>query len=353
MSDFSSGPPGVPDGKESAGPATLSAAPTHPGGSPRLLDRLSFEARRRRLSMRTEKAYRGWVRRYILFHFKCHPAELGAEAVSSFLAHLAVEERVAASTQNQALAALLFLYRNVLGLDLGVLPPAMRGRRPLKLPTVLSRDEARRLLTVIGEGVVGMVARLLYGSGLRLLEALRLRVQDLDFDRHELTVRAGKGSKDRRTTLPASLVEPLRQQLRAARDLHEQDLREGLGEVDLPDALARKLPGAARDWAWQWVFPAPRWSVDPRSASGRPKRHHLHPQRVQRAITLAARRAGLAKRVTCHTLRHSFATHLLEAGYDIRTVQELLGHSQVSTTMIYTHVLNKGGRGIKSPIDTL
>jgi integron integrase len=303
--------------------------------------------------MRTEKAYRGWVRRYILFHFKCHPAELGAEAVSAFLAHLAVEDRVAAATQNQALAALLFLYRNVLGIDLGVLPGTLRGHRPVKLPTVLSRDEARRLLAAIGEGLAGTVARLLYGSGLRLLESLRLRVQDLDFDRHELTVRAGKGSKDRRTTLPASLVGPLRQQLQAARELHEQDLREGLGEVELPAALARKLPSAARDWAWQWVFPAPRWSVDPRAASGRPKRHHLHPQRIQRAVTLAARRAGIDKHVTCHTLRHSFATHLLEAGYDIRTVQELLGHSQVSTTMIYTHVLNKGGRGIKSPVDSL
>jgi integron integrase len=264
--------------------------------------------------MRTEKAYRGWVRRYILFHFKCHPAELGAEAVSAFLAHLAVEDRVAAATQNQALAALLFLYRNVLGIDLGVLPGTLRGHRPVKLPTVLSRDEARRLLAAIGEGLAGTVARLLYGSGLRLLESLRLRVQDLDFDRHELTVRAGKGSKDRRTTLPASLVGPLRQQLQAARELHEQDLREGLGEVELPAALARKLPSAARDWAWQWVFPAPRWSVDPRAASGRPKRHHLHPQRIQRAVTLAARRAGIDKHVTCHTLRHSFATHLLEAG---------------------------------------
>ena len=260
---------------------------------------------------------------------------------------------VAAATQNQALAALLFLYRNVLGIDLGVLPATMRSHRPVKLPTVLSRDEARRLLAAMGEGIVGTVARLLYGSGLRLLEALRLRVQDLDFDRYELTVRAGKGRKDRRTTLPASLVEPLRQQLREARTLHEQDLREGQGEVDLPDALARKLPGAARDWAWQWVFPAPRWSFDPRATNRRPKRHHLHPQRIQRAITLAARRAGIDKHVTCHTLRHSFATHLLEAGYDIRTVQELLGHSQVSTTMIYTHVLNKGGRGVQSPIDTL
>lgn len=350
MSEFSSEPNPERTGEGGERPAAPPASGT---ASPRLLDRLSFEVRRRRLSMRTERAYRGWVRRYILFHFKCHPADLGAEAVSAFLAHLAVEERVAASTQNQALAALLFLYRNVLGIDLGALPATMRGHRPLKLPTVLSRDEARRILAVMGEGVVGTVTRLLYGSGLRLLEALRLRVQDLDFDRHELTVRAGKGSKDRRTTLPASLVAPLRQQLEAAHDLHEQDLREGHGEVELPAALARKLPGAARDWAWQWVFPAPRWSLDPRSASGQPKRHHLHPQRIQRAVTLAARRAGIDKHVTCHTLRHSFATHLLEAGYDIRTVQELLGHSQVSTTMIYTHVLNKGGRGIKSPIDSL
>jgi len=332
-------------------PGAGSPAPASAG--PRLLDRLSFEARRRRLSLRTEKAYRGWVRRFILFHDKRHPAELGAEQVADFLSHLAVEENVAAATQNQAFAALLFLYRKVLGVELGALPATLRARRPVRLPTVLSRDEARRLLAAMGEGVGGMVARLLYGSGLRLLEALRLRVQDLDFDRFELTVRAGKGRKDRRTTLPASLVGPLRLQLQAARELHEGDLCRGHGEVELPEALARKLPGAASAWPWQWVFPAPRWSFDPRSDSDRPRRHHLHPQRIQRAIAAAARRAGIDKRVTCHTLRHSFATHLLEAGYDIRTVQELLGHSQVSTTMIYTHVLNKGGRGVQSPMDTL
>lgn len=342
-------------GPAPATPATAATpappADTHRGM--RLLERLSFEARRRRLSLRTEKAYRGWVRRFVLFHGMRHPAELDAEAVAAFLTALAVDLRVAAATQNQAFAALLFLYRNVLGIDLGVLPATLRATRPAKLPTVLSRDEARALLAAMGEGVAGTIARLLYGSGLRLLEALRLRVQDLDFDRFELTVRSGKGHKDRRTTLPASLVDPLRKQLHETRALHELDLVKGLGEVDLPDALARKLPGAARAWPWQWVFPAPRWSFDPRSASGRPRRHHLHPQRIQRAIATAAKRAGLTKHVTCHTLRHSFATHLLEAGYDIRTVQELLGHSQVSTTMIYTHVLNKGGRGVQSPMDTL
>ena len=322
-------------------------------GDPRLLDRLSFEARRRRLSLRTEKAYRGWARRYILFHDKRHPAELGIEAISAFLAHLAVEEQVSAATQNQAFAALLFLYRKVLDIELGALPATVRATRPVRLPTVLSREETRRLLSAMGEGVAGTVARLLYGSGLRLLEALRLRVQDLDFDRFELTVRAGKGRKDRRTALPASLVRALRESLESARELHQCDLRKGLGEVELPDALARKLPGAAREWPWQWVFPAPRWSYDPRGKSERRRRHHLHPQRIQRAIAAAAKRARIDKRVTCHTLRHSFATHLLEAGYDIRTVQELLGHSQVSTTMIYTHVLNKGGRGVQSPMDTL
>lgn len=319
---------------------------------PRLLDRLVLEARRRRLSRRTEEAYRGWVRRFILFHGKRHPAGMSGTEIAAYLTHLAVEQRVAASTQNQALAALLFLYRAVLGRNLADLDleTAVRARRPRRLPTVLSREEARRLLSALAPAE-SLVGHLLYGAGLRLLEALRLRVQDLDLERLELTVRAGKGDRDRRTVLPASLVPGLRAQLDRARRLHEQDLASGFGEVELPGALARKLPSAAREWPWQWVFPAAKLSTDPRT--GRVGRHHLYPERIQRAITAAARRASLAKRVTCHTLRHSFATHLLEAGYDIRTVQELLGHRQVTTTMIYTHVLNRGGLGVRSPIDSL
>lgn len=323
----------------------LAAAP-----APRLLDRVSLEARRRRLARRTELAYRAWVRRFVLFHGKRHAAEMGEVEVAAFLTHLAVELHVSASTQNQALAALLFLYREVLHQELGELPAATRARRPKRLPVVLSREEAKRLLGQL-EGIEKLVALLLYGGGLRLHEALRLRVQDLDFERHELTVRSGKGDRDRRTMLPGAAVEPLRGHLERVRRLHAQDLAAGQGRVELPHALARKLPNAPAEWVWQWVFPSARFSCDPRS--GEIRRHHLHPDRVQRAIGAAARRAGLAKRATCHTLRHSFATHLLEAGYDIRTVQELLGHRQVTTTMVYTHVLNRGGLGVRSPLDTL
>jgi integron integrase len=316
----------------------------------RLLDRVRHEARRRRLSIRTEEAYADWVRRFVRFHGLRHPRDLNADDVAAFLTHLAVERGVSASTQNQALAALLFLYRDVLFRELGPLPAAIRARRPKRLPTVLSRAEARRLIANVG-GVERTVALVLYGGGLRLHEALRLRVQDLDFDRHELTVRSGKGDRDRRTMLPATAAIELRAHLERVRRLHEQDLEAGEGRVALPHALDRKLRGSEREWVWQWVFPAPRWSTDPRT--GAPRRHHLHPDRVQRAVRAAAKAAGIAKRVTCHTLRHSFATHLLEAGYDIRTVQELLGHRQVTTTMIYTHVLNKGGFGVRSPLDTL
>ena len=314
----------------------------------RLLDRVALEARRRRLARRTVDAYAAWIRRFVRFHGLRHPRDLGAAELSAFLTHLAVDSGVAAATQNQALAALLFLYRDVLRIELGALPEATRARRHRRLPTVLSRDEARRLLAVMN-GVEGLVARLLYGGGLRLLEALRLRVQDLDFDRHEMVVRSGKGNRDRRTMLPGSAVAPLGEHLDKVHRLHARDLAAGLGRTELPGALARKLRGADSDWAWQWVFPSPKLSLDP--ATGESRRHHLYPERIQRAVAVARARAGLVKRVTCHTLRHSFATHLLEAGYDIRTVQELLGHSKVTTTMIYTHVLNRGGLGVRSPLD--
>jgi integron integrase len=278
------------------------------------------------------------------------PARLGPTEVTAFLSQLATAERVASSTQNQALAALLFLYRNVLRIDLGPLPEAARARRPKRLPVVLSRDEVKRLLAALS-GEPRLVARLLYGSGLRVLEALRLRVKDLDFDRREIVVRSGKGDKDRRTMLAASLAPELREHLAKARALWREDREAGLPGVALPQALARKYPHADKEWAWIWVFPAP---TPARAASGRSAgRHHLHETRLQRAVRRAVRAAGIAKPASCHTLRHSFATHLLESGYDIRTVQELLGHKEVSTTMIYTHVLNRGGRGVRSPADDL
>ena len=315
---------------------------------PGLFERTRLELRRRRYSRRTETAYLGWIRRFVDFHGRRHPRELTADQVSQFVTHLAVEGRVAASTQNQALAALLFLYRQVLQTPLRELPPAVRAKRPKRLPVVLSRDEARAVLSQL-RGDPELVALLLYGGGLRLQEALRLRVQDVDFERHEIIVRAGKGDRDRRTMLPTTASDPLKAHLEGVRRLHRQDLQQGRGAVSLPDAIDRKLRGASHDWKWQWVFPARRYSIDPRT--GQAARHHLYPESVQRAISRAGTLAGITKRVTCHTFRHSFATHLLEGGYDIRTVQELLGHRQVTTTMIYTHVLNKGGLGVRSPLD--
>jgi integron integrase len=299
-------------------------------------------------SYRTEQAYVDWIRRFILFHHKRHPQEMGAQEIEAFLTHLAVHENVAASTQNQALQAILFLYREVLGREITEPIQAMRARKPKRLPTVLTREEVLLLFNQMS-GIHKLIAQLLYGSGLRLMEALRLRVKDLDFEYRTITVRDGKGEKDRITILPDLLQDPLRHHLEQVRRLHQQDLAQGYGAVYLPEALARKYPNAEREWGWQWVFPSPRLSLDPRA--GIIRRHHLDPSSVQRAIREAARAAGITKPVTPHTLRHSFATHLLETGYDIRTVQELLGHKDVRTTMIYTHVLQRGGRAVRSPLD--
>jgi integron integrase len=335
---------------DTASPSVSAHPATGRAGEPRLLDRVRAEARRRRLSPRTEGAYLGWIRRYVLFHGKRHPRELGAAEVAAFLTDLAVTARVAAPTQNQALAALLFLYRSVLGVDLGPLPAATRARRPQRLPVVLGRDETKRLLAQLTPPE-SWVAGLLYGSGLRLLEALRLRVQDVDFARREVTVRSGKGDKDRRTTLSSRSAVELESHLEGVRDLWQRDRRSGLDGVPVPRALARKYPNAPREWSWYWLFPAPTPWHDLKT--GTTGRHHLHEARIQRALRRAAREAGIAKPVSPHVLRHSFATHLLESGHDIRTVQELLGHANVKTTMIYTHVLNRGGLGVRSPIDDL
>jgi integron integrase len=302
----------------------------------------------RHLSLTTERTYSDWIRRFILFHRKRHPAGMGAEEIRQFLSHLAVRGRVSASTQNQALCALLFLYRDVLQLDLPYVEGIERAKRPVRVPAVFTREEVGLLLAEL-PGTYGLIASLLYGSGLRLMEALRLRVKDLDFDYGQITVRSGKGEKDRRTVLPGPLVGPLRDQFARAKLLHEQDLRGGYGAVYLPYALERKYPNAAKEWAWQYVFPSACLSTDPRS--GVVRRHHASPDSMQREVKKALRQAGIAKHGGCHTLRHSFATHLLEDGYDLRTIQELLGHSDVRTTQIYTHVLNKGGRGVRSPLE--
>ena len=313
-----------------------------------LLEQLRAEIRVRHYSLRTEEIYIHWVRRYILFHDKRHPAEMGEPEISAFLTDLAVNRKVAASTQNQALSAILFLYQKTLNQKLEWLDDVVRAKRPRHLPVILTRQEVTRLLDDI-HGINGLVARLLYGTGMRKMECLRLRVQDIDFQYRQVTVRSGKGDKDRVTVLPDSLLTPLQKQLVKTRQIHNNDLDEGHGEVALPYALERKYPGAGRQWRWQYVFPSTRRSVDP--YSGMIRRHHWFDTNVSRAIKEAVRKLGIAKRVSVHTLRHSFATHLLEDGYDIRTVQELLGHKDVKTTQIYTHVLNRGGRGVRSPLD--
>jgi len=315
---------------------------------PKLLDQVRDALRVRHYSLRTEQAYVYWIREFILFHNKQHPDNLREDAVSRFLSHLATERNVAASTQNQALSGLLFLYEHVLGRPLDLLKNIVRAKRPERLPVVFTRDEVRRILARL-DGVEFLMASLLYGSGLRLLECLRLRTKDLDFGYNQITVRDAKGNKDRVTMLPASVKAQLRQHLVSVKTIHDQDLQEGFGEVFLPGALAKKYPNAPSEWGWQYVFPAKKRSSDPRS--GLTRRHHVNESQLQRAVKQAIRRAGISKQGSCHVLRHSFATHLLESGYDIRTVQELLGHKDVSTTMVYTHVLNQGGRGVKSPLD--
>ena len=316
---------------------------------PKLLDRVRDAIRLRHYSPRTEQAYVGWIRRFIVFNGKRHPRELGEREVSAFLSGLA-GRGVSASTQNQALSAMLFLYDVVIGERLAWTNGLVRAQRPVRLPVVLSREEVSSLLSRL-RGPVWLMASLMYGAGLRLLECAELRVKDLNFDRGELTIRDGKGGKDRVTMLPAALRQPLVDHLARVKAQHDADLAAGRGRVALPGALRVKYPGAAREWAWQWVFPATRFYVD--EATHERRRHHLHESVLQRAVKDAARAAGIARPATCHSLRHSFATHLLEAGYDIRTIQELLGHRDVSTPMIYTHVLNQGGRGVRSPLDQL
>jgi integron integrase len=315
---------------------------------PKLLDQVRGVIRTLHYSIRTEEAYVDWTRRFILFHRKRHPKEMGKDEIESFLSHLAVEGRVSASTQSQAKAALLFLYQKVLKVEVDWLKDVVAAKQPQRLPTVLTIDEVRSLLAHM-EGVPWLIASLLYGSGLRVLEACRLRVLDIDFGMRQIIVRNGKGAKDRVTMLPESLVDALKSQLELARLQHQRDCEQGGGDVYLPFALDRKYPNAEKEWKWQYAFPSGRLSRDPRS--GAIRRHHNEEQRVQRAVRQAALDAGIEKRVTPHTLRHSFATHLLQGGYDIRTVQELLGHKDVRTTMIYTHVLNRGGHGVRSPLD--
>ena len=321
-----------------------------PAQKPKLLDRLREALRSRHYSRRTEQTYCHWVKRFIYFHNVRHPAQMAEPEINAYLTHLAVKDKVSASTQNQALSALLFLYRYVLDRKVGDLGEVIRARKPRHVPVVMTREETKAVLSRL-EGEKWLMASLMYGAGLRLMECLRLRVQDIDFARNEILVRDGKGAKDRITMLPESLAGPLREHLQKGKVVHERDLSERWGRVQMPYALDRKYPNAAADWGWQWAFPQDnRWK---NTKTGLEGRHHVHETIIQRGVKEAVRKAGIVKHVSCHTFRHSFATHLLEAGYDIRTIQELLGHKDVSTTMIYTHVLNKGGHGVRSPVDGL
>lgn len=318
--------------------------------SPKLLESLRQALNVRHYSNRTADTYCSWVKRFVHFHNLRHPKEMGEPEINAFLTHLAVEEKVSSSTQNQALSALLFLYRYVIGKEVGDLGNVIRARKPVRLPVVLTRDEVKALLAQLA-GEQWLMASLMYGAGLRLMECLRLRVQDIDFTRNEILVRDGKGAKDRITMLPESLKKPLADHLKQVKSIHEKDLAEGWGRVLLPGALDRKYPNAPAEWRWQWVFPQEhRWK---NTKTGEEGRHHMDESVIQKAVKAAVFHAQLTKRATCHTFRHSFATHLLEGGYDIRTVQELLGHNDVRTTMIYTHVLNRGPSGVRSPVDGL
>ncbi len=315
---------------------------------PKLLEQVRQTMRRKHYSLRTEATYIDWIKRYIFFHNKRHPSEMGAPELEQFLNYLAVEKQVTASTQNQALSALVFLYREVLRKDFDWLDNLQRAKKSIRVPVVLTENEVRRVLAHL-DGRNSLMASLLYGAGLRLMECVRLRVKDIDFEYRQITVRDGKGNKDRVTMLPEATIAVLTSHLVRVKTVHEQDLAEGYGAVYLPFALERKYRNLGQQWGWQYVFPAANRSIDPRS--GIERRHHVDEKVLQRAVKLAVRAAGITKPATCHTLRHSFATHLLKNGQDIRTVQELLGHKDVSTTMIYTHVLNRGGRGVRSPLD--
>ncbi len=319
-----------------------------PNPKARLLDQVREVIRVKHYSIRTEEAYVQWIKRFIFFHGKRHPREMGAAEIESFLTDLAVQRKVSASTQNQALNALVFLYKEVLDIDLGEFA-AVRAKRPNRLPVVLTKAETAKLLAAMKPGTIGLMARLLYGTGMRLMECVRLRVKDVLFEENQILVRDGKGAKDRVTMLPASVKAELETHLERVKLLHQSDLAAGAGEVYLPYALARKYPQAAREWGWQYVFPALNLSRDPRS--GKTRRHHASETSLQRAVKEAVRLAGIVKPASCHSLRHSFATRLLESGYHIRTVQELLGHKDLATTQIYTHVMQKPGLGVRSPLD--